>query len=117
MRKCLPQNPDMSKVSKARTQPGSTALILLHRDRYNPAPTQPYSPKRPSLKRVSFRGGPNELAEGAEAEDESCVRSGSQTLNRKQNPGMSKVSKARAQPGKTALVPLGDIVECVSKGV
>jgi hypothetical protein len=30
-----------------------------------------------SLKRVSLRGGPNELVEGAEAEDESCLRSGS----------------------------------------
>ena len=31
----------------------------------------------PSLKRVLLRGGPNELVQGAEAEDESCLRSGS----------------------------------------
>ena len=33
-----------------------------------------------SLKRVSLRGGPTQLVEGAEAEDESCLRSGSRIV-------------------------------------
>ena len=41
------------------------------------ASSPPHSPARGnlSLKRVSLRGGLNELAEGAEAEDERCLRS------------------------------------------
>ena len=45
----------------------------------DPRPT----PHTLSLKRVSLRVGPNELAENAEAEDESCLRPGSLTPKRK----------------------------------